>query len=382
MIAMDMIETIITECVRNGISPEAFFDLPGGTAPAKDTLIAEACLAAKQRIPRALQLFLLLRGEDRAKDVALIVADLLQVNVSMSTVETAVPPPVRQKTREKAELLPARHCKDAWKELGRSGISLTWLLFGVKPEITVRHAVCTADFAGEPGRTQAEILADYRRSANYGQYLSTLSESLWCVAYTGKLQARPTMERGLFRLMSGMPHIHILPEMPSPYAVYCRLYQIVDSILRNGTDIPNSGWMRESFELIGKTKWLVLLLLMISQSTLSTWKIGAQTPRILPQRVAFFIDRLLDVLGDREGLFFLMETLHAEALTQGYPNGLPDVLWNRKWEFKAKMGELILRTGVSEKLSTGEPRTKKAQRKRTKSEDGTTAMSESKGGKN
>ena len=344
---MDFLRRMIRKCIKDNKSPEEFLGLQGGFVPSEDLDEEEVYRQARQRVPRTIQLFILLRGTDTAKDISVLFADMVPDMGVATQYDTRANITVKEDIRwtdkqGKLEEPKPRLSRDVWIEIGVSGISLSWVCFGMGDELVLEFDLCRfgvesgrarEDYENDTIKSRRAILLNMRSMANMRQGWEDTYASRWCIPQVQQEKMDPLIARGALRLACGMPRVNVFPSMPMLYSVYMRLRLALDHFEITEDLEP---WLFYTITLLKKKNWKAFLLLLSSQSCIAPWRTGVQKTRSVTDRLAFLIDRLLDIYGERKGLIYLMETLHAEALYVGYENGLMDVVQRKRWSRRTR----------------------------------------------
>ncbi len=344
---MDFLKKMIRECIKEKKSPEEFLGLQGGYVPSEGLDADEVYEQARQRVPRTIQLFVLLRGVDTAKDISILFSDMVPGMGVVTQYDTSADITIKEDIRwtEKQNKLEApkpRLCRDVWIEIGRCGISLSWVCFGKGDEIVLEFDVCKygvengrarEDYENDTVKSRQKVLLDMRIMANIRQGWEDTYASRWCIPTVQQEKVDPIVARGALRLACGMPRVKVFPDMPMLYNVYMRLRLALDRFEITEDLEP---WLFYTATLLKKKNWKAYLLLLSSQSSVAPWRLGVQKTRSVIDRLAFLVDRLLDIYGERKGLIYLLQTLHAEALYQGFENGLMDVVQRKRWSRRTR----------------------------------------------
>lgn len=190
-------------------------------------------------------------------------------------------------------------------ELHRQGISLAWLCFGQGTPTNERPYKNRA-------LAQSLSVSELLRLCMERQNLNDF-ERFWWVGYT---RANATaMHRGLTRMLCSLPQITVFPEMPEISDTYERLVEVINGVTIH-TDIE--PWMVEVITDLKEHNWHCCVLFFSTSTGISAWKNGNRRPRLIVQRYGYLIERILEMFGNSEGLFFLLRVLNEEAQAQGY----------------------------------------------------------------
>ncbi len=304
---MNVLHTILNQCVEKDICPEGLLELEpatplsevlqSGGSGSRKTEISEKSFYAKavQRFPKVLTLYISLAGIQAAKTVGVLTEEILEGN--RRTVNGG---------------------KQAVITLYEAGISLSWWMFG----------------AGSPMRTPPKLemlsgdvpLTDYIRTLRFKQGWSDL-ESRWLITQTHESSQHKLTHRVISRVMTGMPRITLFPLMPDVVEVYKRIVAAVAAYEPDSTAEP---WLVESVQYMQASPWRVCVLLLVRQGSISHWSVVGQQPRRKTERLAYVISLLLDLYGEHDGLTYYLRVLNEEAISLGFLD-LAEVVRGAVW---------------------------------------------------